>query len=118
MTTRNLITLDQVSEYFHIEMDIISDFADFGLFPTIRFDGEIGIELQNVDNLAEIICLYQALGINKEGIEVIRSLRERISGLKDEVERLRNTVERLECHLESENPELLRRRGLLIDINN
>ena len=117
MTARNVVTLDKVSEYFHVEMDIISDFADFGLFPTISFDGETGIEIQNLDSLAEIVSLYQALGINKEGIEVILNLRERISGLKDEVERLRCSVERLERHLESENPEVLISRGLLIEIS-
>lgn len=117
MTARNQVTLSQVSDYFHIEIEIVSDFADFGLFPTVSLDGEIGIETDNLGRLEEILNLYQSLGINKEGIEVVLNMRERISALQGEVERLRNVAERLKYHIGNEDPELLKRRGLLIEID-
>lgn len=118
MTTQTIITIDQICEHFHIETSIILDFIDFGLFPAISHDGETGIEAQNLDRLAEIISLHEALGINKEGIEVILNQREQIARLNDEIDRLQRAVKSLEYHLESENIETLRRRGLLIDIEN
>lgn len=116
MNVRNAIPLDQVCRYFNIEVEIVRDFAEFGLFPTISDDGETGIEPHQLEKVARIISLYQALGINKEGIEVISALRDRIHGLEDEIERLRFEVEKLEGHLRGEAPEALSRLGLLIDI--
>jgi hypothetical protein len=117
MTAQSIITVNQICEYFHIETSIILEFVDFGLFSAVTSDGETGIEVQNLNKLGEIISLYQALGINKEGIEVILNQREQISRLKDEIERLHNTVKKLEYHWESESLEALSRSGLLIDID-
>jgi hypothetical protein len=117
MKAQSIITVNQIGEHFHIETSVLFEFADFGLFPAVSADGETGIEVQNLNRLAEIINLHQALGINKEGIEVILSQREQISGLKEEIERLHNTVERLERYMESDSLEGLSRSGLLIDID-
>jgi uncharacterized small protein (DUF1192 family) len=116
MSARTRLTLSQVCEYFRVDIEVVRDFADFGLYPTIATDGEIGIDTENLDKLWEIISLHRALGINKEGIEVILELREKISALQDEVESLRNEVEKLKGHLGSEDPETLKRLGLLIEI--
>jgi len=117
MTVRNMITLAQVSDYFHIEIEIVREFAEFGLYSTVVSDGETGIEIENLDRLGKIISLYQALGVNKEGIEIILDLRKKISDLQDQVDRLRNEAEKLKQHLDSEGPESLRERGLLIEID-
>ena len=117
MRSQNTLSLDQVSRYFNIEIEIVSDFAEFGLFPTIYDDGKPGVEPQNLNKLAEIVSLYQALGVNKEGIEVVLKLRERILGLEDEIARLQSAVERLKILAANEDLEELNRRGLLIEID-
>jgi hypothetical protein len=115
MQTR--ISLSQVCDHFHIDFELVRDFADFGLYPTVLFDGELGIEAQDLARLGKIISLHQSLGINKEGIDVILDLREKITALESEAELLRNEVEKLRRHFESEGTEVLRRRGLLIEIS-
>lgn len=117
MNMKNGIPLSQVCDYFHIDLVVVRDFADFGLYPTVFSDGEIGIETQNLDRLKKIISLHKALGINKEGIEVILDLREKISGLQTEVEFLQNEVEKLKRYAGNEEPEALKNRGLLIEIS-
>jgi DNA-binding transcriptional MerR regulator len=117
MSSRNGITLGQASEYFHVEIEVVRSFAEFGLCPTVDIDGETRIEIESMDRLREIISLYQALGINKEGIEIILDLRGKISDLQDQVEGLRQEVERLRSQLRGEGPEMLKGRGLLIEID-
>jgi chaperone modulatory protein CbpM len=112
-----MISLNQICASYHIEIESIRDLADFGLFPTISFGGEMGIEPDGLGRLEEIISLSQALGINKEGIEVVLRLRERISELEAETERLQNVMKELECHMESKKLAALEQSGLLIEIS-
>ena len=102
---QTIITLSRVCEYFHIDIKIAREFADFGLYPIVFFEGEPAIETHSIDRLKKIISLYQALGINKEGIDVVLDLREKISGLQEEIEFLQNEVEKLKRHLGNEETE-------------
>jgi len=114
---QTIITLNHICDYFHIDIEIVRDFAEFGLYPIVFFEGEPAIEIHDIDRLKKIISLHQVLGINKEGIDVVLDLREKISGLQEEVEFLQNEVEKLKRHLGSDEPEILKRRGLLIEIS-
>jgi hypothetical protein len=116
MTVQDAIPLEKICRYYNIEIEVVLDFADFGLFPTLYEAEQTSIERRHLKRLAEIITLYQALGINKEGIEVVSRLRERINGLEDEIERLHVEVERLGYRLGQEDPEVLSRLGMLIDV--
>lgn len=117
MNKQTTITLSQVCDYYHIDIGLIRAFSEFGLYPTVIIDGEIGIETKNLDKLEQIISLYQALGINKEGIDIILELREKISGLQEEVELLQNEVDKLKRQAWNVEPEILESRGLLIEIS-
>jgi hypothetical protein len=117
MNTRTIITLSQVCEYYRFDLGLIRDFADFGLYPTVSIDGEIGIEKRNLPRLEKVISLNRALGINKEGIDVVLDLREKISALQDEVELLRSEVAALRRSTWNEEPESLKSLGLLIDVD-
>ena len=117
MSAQTGITLRRVCEYFRIDFEVVREFADYGLYPTVLCDGEMAIEAGNLDRLKRIISMHQAIGINKEGIEVILNLGERISGLQREIETLQNEVERLRRHLGPQEPETLKRLGLLIEID-
>jgi len=117
MSVQAVITLRQVCDHFHVDFELVRDFAEFGLYPTVLCDGEIGIEARNLEKLKRIIGLYQALGINKEGIEVILELGEQISGLQREVEALQDEVERWRRHWGTERPQDPKGLGLLIEID-
>jgi len=117
MSMRTAITLSQVCDYLGADMELIREFADFGLYPTVLLDNEVGVETRDLERLERIISLHRALGINKEGIEAVLALRERVSELEAEVRALRAETQRLKRHLESENPESLERLGLFIQID-
>lgn len=111
------MTLSQVGDYFHVDIDIVREFADFGLYPTVLVDEKLGIETSDLERLEKVISLHRALGINKEGIEAVLCLRSRISELEAEVELLRGEALRLRRRLEAEEPANLERLGLLIRID-
>jgi len=116
MNSRTVIAVKRVCDYYHIDLEIVRDFSEFGLCPTVIFNGELGIEAEHLDRLEEIITLHQALGINKEGIDVILELRDKISGLQDKVEMLQSEADKLKRQLWNMDPEALESHGLLIDI--
>lgn len=117
MSTQTVITLRQLCGCFSIDIGIVREFADFGLYPVVTIEGETGIEARYLDRLERIISLYQTLGINKEGIEIILDLRGKISDLQDHVDELRNEVQKLKHYFGTDDPELLKRLGLLIEID-
>jgi hypothetical protein len=108
-------TFSQVSEHFRIEIELVRDFADFGLYPTVLVDGEPGVDAKGSARLREVLSLHQALGINKEGIEAVLALRARIAGLEGEIEGLKYEVLKLKRRIGSEEAESLERLGLLIE---
>lgn len=116
MNSRTVIAVKRVCDYYHIDLEIVRGFSEFGLCPTVIFNGELGIEAEHLDRLEEIITLHQALGINKEGIDVILELRDKVSSLQDEVEALQSEVDTLKRQLWNMGPEALESHGLLIDI--
>ncbi len=117
MNIQSIISLKQICQYFQIEVEIVQDFAAFGLYPTVLFNNEIWVETNHLDRLKKVISLYKALGINKEGIEVILELREKNSILQEEVERLKSEIEMFKCHWGTEESEILHQHNLLIEIS-
>ena len=116
MRRRRPIPLDQVCIRFRIESETVREFADFGLYPVVQEDGESAIDAEYLDRLKRIVSLHRNLGINKEGIDIILELRDRITKLQDELELRNREIARLRRRVESEEPEALERRGLLIEI--
>jgi len=111
------VTLIQVSEYYRIDLEIVREFAEYGLYPTVIVDGEIGIEAGGLDRLRKVISLHRALGINKEGIEAVLGLRERIAGLEEEISAMATELIALKRRLGSEETEALERLGLLVEVD-
>jgi len=116
MKTKNVLYLSRVSEIFQIDIHIIQEFAEFGLYPTVELDGEKGIEYEAFDRLKRIISLHNALGVNKEGIDAILRLGEHISDLQNQVDSLEGEVRKLRNYLQKEDSEVLQKLGLLVEI--
>jgi hypothetical protein len=116
MSGPSVVALSRACEFFRVDPSLIKDFADFGLIPVEVVQDEFVIEALYLDRLRKIIGLHESLGINKEGIEVILSLEERVAGLLEEVEALRDSAAGMKRFREAEEPETLRRCGLLIEI--
>lgn len=110
------IQLSEISDFFHVEIDVCRQFADFGLIRIIVKEDTPYVEPEEVPKLRHAIRLYRDLGINKEGIEVILSMRERIIRLQEEVDNLKMEVRRLEGEYYVKNIELPRKRGLFFEL--
>jgi hypothetical protein len=117
MNSQTRIKLRQFCGYLRVDYDLAREFADYGLYPVVYSDDEIEIETRNLYKLKKVVSLHQALGINKEGIEVILSLGERICELQKEIELLRSETAQLKVHADREEPETLKHLGLLIEIS-
>ena len=115
MDTHRFIELREVSERFHIEFEVCRQFAEIGIVATIVEDNTLYIEPEDVPTLRQAVSLYRDLGVNKEGIDVILTMRQRIVQLQKEVEQLTRRAERLEQEYLQKNVELPRKRGLFFE---
>ncbi len=117
MKSQTRISLHQFCDYVRVDFKIVREFAEFGLCPVIITDNDIEIETRNLQRLKKIVNLHKALGINKEGIEIILSLEEQVGDLQKEVEILQGELKKMRLHEGLEKDEKLKRRGLLIEID-
>jgi DNA-binding transcriptional MerR regulator len=113
---RKCISLQDVSEFFSIEVDECREFADFGLITIISKRNETYIEPQDFERLKRIVSLYRDLGVNKEGIEIILSMRTRIIELQEEIDRLNHKVERMENEYVHEHIEKTKKLGIFFEL--
>jgi chaperone modulatory protein CbpM len=113
---KKCISLQDVSEFFCIEVDECREFADFGLITIVSERNEAYIEPQDFEKLKRIVSLYRDLGTNKEGIEIILSMRTRIIELQEEIDRLNHKVERMENEYVRENIEKTKKLGIFFEL--
>jgi hypothetical protein len=116
MNGQAAISLELVCAHFRVEPELVRDFSEFGLFPIVAEADAFMIGSENLARLAEIVRLHESLGVNKEGIEVILSLREKIAGLRAEVDSLMDEVAGLRRLREAEDAWALPRYGPLVEI--
>lgn len=117
MKRQTAIALEQLGENLNIDIEIVRDFGDFGLFPVILVEGKFCIDIRYLDRAERALSLYRTLGINKEGIDIILELREEISSLQEQIEVLRAETDKMKARLSSDDPEVLKTLGLLIEID-
>ena len=78
METRELITVDVFCKECHIEMTLIEELEDFGLIEIIQEQGLKYIHTAHLSHVQKIVHFHNELNINKEGIEVVLNLLERL----------------------------------------
>jgi len=110
------ITLHQACALYSLDFALVQEFAEFGLYPTIDLEGETGIHVKYLDRLRDAVSLHEALGINKEGIDVIMELRNRVFKLQDALDDLQHENTKLRLLLGAEEPRILETQGLIIEI--
>ncbi len=109
------ITIEEFSNLQGVEITLVREFIDFGLIPVhIQQEAECLVE-EDISRVQRLIRLYQDLGVNKEGIEIILSMREQILELSKEVEMLRYKAQRLEQEQEQKLRHIPFRSGLIFD---
>jgi hypothetical protein len=107
MKARTMISLQEVCEYFHFDYDLALEFEEFDMFPVIIFKRERAKESRINENLKRTLTMRKNLGIGMEGMNVILTMREKMSGLEDELDTLRSEVDLFKQWREGEDPAVL-----------
>jgi hypothetical protein len=92
MQTKNLIAIDVFCENHDIEITFINSLQQNGLIEITTIHETGFIDIDQLQQLEKIVCFYNELDINIEGIETITHLLKRINNMQDEIISLRNKL--------------------------
>ena len=92
MKAGDRISLRHISEIYRIDFALVLEWGEFGLYP-MGVEPDPSVDLPTMETLKRIISLHRALGVNKEGIEVILGLTQKIAGLEQELRSVRTKLE-------------------------
>lgn len=90
MKTEELIIVELFCREYQIESSLIWELEEFGLIQTIQQNETRYIDKNQIVTLEKIIRLHSDLHINKEGIEVILDLLEKIDSLNNDIKLLKD----------------------------
>jgi chaperone modulatory protein CbpM len=93
MDTQELIVVELFCQEYHVETSLIWDLEEFGLIETIRKDNTHYLNKNQIVTIEKIIRLHTDLSINKEGIEIILDLLNKIEELHQHNKHLRNRLD-------------------------
>ena len=110
------ITLQEITDIFSIDRELCKEFIDFGLIRAYIKKNITYIKTEELSKLKRVISLYKKLGVNKEGIEIILSMRDQIIELQNELQRLKYQVNRFEKEYRYKNIEIPKDRGLFFEL--
>lgn len=92
METNDLIIVEVFCQKYQIETSLIWDLEEFGLIETILKDNQKYLYKNQIVTVEKIIRLHSDLNINKEGIEVILDLLNKIEELHQHNKHLRSRL--------------------------
>ena len=114
-TSQNCIHIKEVSRVFRIDLDVCREFIDSGLIEvTVQIDGEY-IAPRELGKVQRIFSLYRDLGVNREGIEIILTMRDRLAALNDELNKLKQQLEKRETKPTYRRMKALKKKGLYLE---
>lgn len=116
MKEKDFFTLQEFSEICELEMDFLRDLVQFGLLEISVQGGNENISRDELECVRMIKRLYFDLGVNKEGIEIILSMRNQILELQKKVEDLKHELNQHNKEQKFRNIEIILEKGLMIDI--
>ena len=95
MTEHSKVPLGELCELLRLDPELAREFAEFGLFPVETADGQLFVQTTSVGRVWQVASLHRALGINKEGIDVVLELRQQIDGLEEAIALLEHQLSSL-----------------------
>ncbi|WP_445458172.1 chaperone modulator CbpM [Flavobacterium sp. HNIBRBA15423] len=93
MNTEELIIVDLFCQECEIEITQIQDLEAFGLIETVQYNENKYFNKNQLAEIERILRLHNELHINKEGIDVILHLTEKLNQLQSEVRYLKNRLD-------------------------
>lgn len=81
----DLIIVEVFCEHYKIELTQIEELEDFGLIEIYNENGLKYIHSSNLPQVEKVLRFHNELNINKEGIEVVLNLLERLENTNQEL---------------------------------
>ena len=116
-TSKNCIRIQEVSSRFRIDLDVCRELIESGLIEvTVQVDGEY-IATQELGKVQRIASLYRDLGVNREGIEIILTMRDQLAALNDELDKLKQQLAMRETKPIHRKIKALKKKGLYFELD-
>ncbi|NHN25772.1 hypothetical protein FIA58_008810 [Flavobacterium jejuense] len=92
MDTQELIIVDLFCKQYEVEPTFVTELEAIGLVETITYDNNRYLHVSQLVIIEKIIRLHNDLNINKEGIDVVLELLNKVNQLQSEVKYLKNRL--------------------------
>lgn len=92
MESQELIIIDVFCKECDVEITLMEELEDFGLIEVFQNNGLKYIRSHQVQHVQKIINFHNKLHINKEGIEVVLHLLERLEQKSQQLKYLENKL--------------------------
>ena len=92
METQELIIVEVFCQECQIDASLIWELEEFGLIQTIQHNKTKYIDKNQIVMVEKIVRLHIDLNINKEGIEVILDLLEKVNQLNSDIKMLKERL--------------------------
>ena len=92
METKELIIVEVFCQEYQIELTLIEELEEFGLIETIVHQEDKYVIKNQLPDIEKIIRLHNELNINKEGIEIILDLLNKMNHINNEVKQLKDRL--------------------------
>lgn len=88
----NLIPVEDICAYHHVEINFIQSLEDFGLIHTTIKKQSVFLPLDELSKLEQYLRLAQDLEINLEGIHAVSHLLNQVQDMQDKITLLQNEL--------------------------
>lgn len=92
MNTQELVIVTTFCQQHEVEQNFVAELETIGLIETINYDNEQYLHINQLVILEKIIRLHNDLHINKEGIDVVLELVEKVNQLQSEMKYLKDRL--------------------------
>lgn len=92
METKELIIVEVFCQEYQIELTLIEELEEFGLIETIVHQENKYVIKNQLPDIEKIIRLHNELNINKEGIEIILDLLNKMNHINKEIKQLKDRL--------------------------
>ncbi len=90
--TEDLITPEECSTHYNIELTFIQALNEYGLIEMVSVEEKQFIPNTRLQDLEKFIRLHYELGINMEGIDAIAHLLLKVKNMQEEIAELKNKL--------------------------
>lgn len=94
MKKESLISIQQVSIHYNIEISFFDSLQEYGLIDIVVMEEVQYIPIEKIKQVERIWHMHDELEINLPGIEAITHLLEQIESMQGELTTLRNRLQR------------------------